>query len=125
MRLSTLFIALALICTLQMPTIAQESAAPAQLERTGNVLGRVVRGNTTIVFEAAGAGNLDLDRLRTWSDFAEKHPNIARTLAYRPSLINDPTYLKNHPDLAMFFEAHPDIKSAMADNPGNFVAGQH
>ena len=81
-----------------------------------------MRGNTTIVFEAAGTGNLDVDRLRTWSDFAEKHPKIARALAYKPSLINDATFLKKHPDLAMFFEAHPDIKDAMAENPGNFVA---
>ena len=78
----------------------------------------------TIVFKSADTRTIDMDRLRTWDDFAETHPKIGRRVADRPSLINDATFLKKHPDLAMFFEAHPDIKSAMAENPGNFVAGR-
>ena len=123
MRLSTLFIALVLGCALEMPAVAQESAAPVQVEPTGSVLGTVVRGNT-IAFKSADTRTIDMNRLRTWDDFAETHPKIGRSLAYRPSLINDATFLKKHPDLATFFEAHPDLKSAMAENPGNFVAGR-
>ncbi|MGA7764062.1 MAG: hypothetical protein WCA59_20140 [Candidatus Binataceae bacterium] len=36
--------------------------------------------------------------------------------------MNDLRYLKSHPDLDAFFHAHPDIKSAMAEIPGNFTA---
>jgi len=43
-------------------------------------------------------------------------------LAYKPSLINDSGYLSKHPELATFFQAHPDIKDAMEENPGNFAA---
>ena len=84
------------------------------------MLGTVVRGNTTIFFQAAGARGLG--RLRTWSQFAEKHQKIATALAYKPSLINDPGYLTKHPELATFLQTHPDIKHAMEENPGNFAA---
>ena len=122
MRISTFFTMFALVCALEIPTTAQESGPSAQPEQTGRVLGTVVRGNTTIVFEAPTLDTSTRNRLRTWGDFAERHPTIARTLAHRPSLINDATYLRKHPELATFFETHPDIKSAMADNTGNFAA---
>ena len=38
--------------------------------------------------------------------------------------MNDDGYLTKHPALNDFFRAHPDIKDAMAENPGNFVAIQ-
>lgn len=55
MRISTLFTAFALVCALEMPAIAQEYPPPgaAQPEQSSKVLGTVMRGNTTIVFEAA------------------------------------------------------------------------
>lgn len=86
------------------------------------ILGQVVRGNTTIYFERADTRNLDLETLRTWSGFAEEHPAVASSLAHKPSLMNDDAYLARHPELRDFFNAHPDVKSAMAENPGNFVA---
>jgi hypothetical protein len=63
-----------------------------------------------------------LNRLRTGSQFAEEHPKIVTTLAYKPSLINDPGYVTKHSELATFFQEHPDIKDAMEENPGNFAA---
>ena len=97
-------------------------AAPALAVAPGETLGTVVNGNTTIEFRAADTSDIDLAKLRTWSDFAAEHPNIARELAYKPSLINSESYLKKHPELESFFSAHPDIKMAMAENPGNYVA---
>ena len=124
MRLPAILIAAGLVCFSALTAIAQEGAQSAanQPEGGAEVLGTVVRGNTTIIFEAAGTHGLDLNRLRTWSQFAEEHPKIATALAYKPSLINDPGYLTKHPELATFFQAHPDIKDAMTENPGNFAA---
>ena len=96
-------------------------AAPA-LAAPGETLGTVVNGNTTIEFRAADTSDIDLAKLRAWSDFAAEHSNIARELAYKPSLINSDSYLKKHPELESFFSAHPDIKMEMAENPGNYVA---
>ena len=124
MRLPAIVIAAVLVCFPTLPAIAQEStpSTATQPEGGAEVLGTVVRDNTTIIFQADGTHGLDLNRLRTWSQFAEEHPKIATTLAYKPSLINDPGYLTEHPELATFFQAHPDIKAAMEENPGNFAA---
>jgi hypothetical protein len=83
------------------------------------VLGTVVHGNTTIIFESAGTHGIDSKTLSTWDQFAGEHPKIATALAHKPSLINDSGYLGKHPELATFFQAHPDIKDAMEEDPGN------
>jgi hypothetical protein len=96
-------------------------AAPS-LAAQGGVLGTVDNGRTQIVFQAADTSDLDMQKLQAWGGFASEHPDIARALAYRPSLINNDGYTKKHPELAEFFSAHPDIREAMAENPGNYVA---
>ena len=106
-------------------TLAFALPAMAQDENSGAAQpGTVVQGNRTIVFAPAGTSNIDTSRLRTWGEFAEAHPKIAKALAYNSSLMNDRGYLSKHPELDAFFRAHPDIKDAMAENPGNYVAIQ-
>src|SRR5579863_6229150 len=124
MKRSTIVIISALMTlALSLPARAQNETSGAGQPGTGGAeLGRVVQGNTTIVFNAADASDLDVDRLRTWGEFAEAHPKIAKVLAYNPSLMSDSSYLAKHPELDTFFLAHPEIKDAMAENPGNFVA---
>ena len=109
---STLLIALALPVAFAAPSFAQD----------GKTLGTVVNGNTTTVFKAAGNRGIDTQKLKTWNDFASEHPNVASQLAHNPALINDDGYAKKHPQLGAFFSAHPDIREAMAANPGNYVA---
>jgi hypothetical protein len=99
--------------------VAFASLSAAQEEKT---LGTVVDGNTTIEFKAADTGDIDMQKLKTWNDFASQHPKIAKDLAYKPELINDDGYVKKHPELASFFSEHPDLREAMAENPGNYNA---
>jgi len=101
---------------------AQVAPEPSQAPAGGNVLGSVTNGNTTVVFEAATPSDLNLKALTTWDGFAVEHPQIARALAFKPSLMNDPGYLKKHPELSDFFQAHPEVRDAMAADPGNFAA---
>ena len=115
-RLSTLIVAVALPFAVATGAIAQEG------NQEGKTLGTVVNGNTTTEFKAADSRDIDVAKLKTWNDFAANHPDIAKELAYKTSLINDEAYAKNHPELGDFFSAHPDIREAMAQNPGNFVA---
>jgi hypothetical protein len=112
-RLSTLIVAFALPAAF---------AAPALAQQPGQTLGTIVNGNTVIEFKAADTSDIDVDKLRAWSDFAAQHPKIAHDLAYKPSLSNSDEYLKKHSELESFFSQHPDIKEAMAENPGNFNA---
>jgi hypothetical protein len=102
-------------------TTTTESTATED-EDGAPVLGKAVDGNTTIVFDGADTRDIHMNRLRTWDEFAQAHPGIANTLAYKPWLINDPDYLARHPALDAFFQAHPSIKIAMAENPGTFAA---
>lgn len=111
-RISITLLAIALPAAFAAPAFAQE----------GRTLGTVVNGNTTIEFKAADSSDIDLQKLQTWSTFASAHPNVAHELAYKPSLINNDSYTRKHPELGEFFSAHPDIREAMAENPGNYVA---
>jgi hypothetical protein len=111
-RISILLVAAAISLAFAGPAIAQE----------GKTLGVVSNGNKTIEFKAADTSDLDMQKLQTWSSFASEHPEVASQLALNPSLINSDGYAKKHPELGEFFSAHPDIRDAMAENPGNYVA---
>jgi hypothetical protein len=111
-RISTLLIAFAFPVAFAALSAAQE----------GKTLGTVINGSTTIEFKAADTSDIDTHKLKTWNDFANQHPKIAKDLAYQPKLINDDGYAKKHPELATFFSAHPDIRQAMVENPGNYNA---
>jgi hypothetical protein len=111
-RISTLLVAAVVPIAFAAPSIAEES----------KVLGVVDNGRTEIVFKAADTRDLDMQRLQTWSAFASDHQDIARALAYQPSLINSDSFTQKHPELGEFFSAHPDIREAMAENPGNYNA---
>ena len=111
-RISTLLIALALPVAFAVPAIAQD----------GKTMGTVVNGNTTTVFKAADSRDIDTHKLKVWNDFAAGHPKVASELAHHPALISDDGYAKKHPQLGAFFTAHPEIREAMAANPGNYVA---
>jgi hypothetical protein len=89
---------------------------------SAQALGTVKEGNTTIEFQSASANPAGMEPIKVWSEFAAQHPYVARDLGNKPSRIKDAAYLKKHPELASFFEQHPDVRDAMADNPGNFVA---
>jgi hypothetical protein len=111
-RISTLLVAVALPVAFAAPSLAVE----------GRVLGVVDNGRTEIVFKAADTSDIDMQKLHTWSAFASEHPDVARALAYKPSLINSDNWVKKHPELDEFFSQHPEIKEAMAEDPGNYVA---
>ena len=119
-RMAILASAVALAFATAFSVMAQETGAPPAAEN-GKVLGTVVQGNTTIEFQAAGTRTVDMNSLKTWSDFAASHPGVSRALGSNPSLIGNSSYLAKNPDLAAFFAAHPDIKDAMVENPGNYV----
>lgn len=136
-RFTLQVIALSFGATVALPAMAQQTvtttsetvttrdttaeAAP-QMPATGNTLGTVVDKNTTIEFKAADPHAVDVAKLRTWGDFKAAHPGIAQEMAYKPALISDPAYANKHPELARFFSAHPDVREAMIENPGNYVA---
>ena len=121
-RSSSVLAAIVLSGGLAGSGMAQISPAPSQGSAGGGVLGSVTNGNTTVVFEPANTSDVDMKALTTWGDFATAHPSIARALAYKPALMDNPAYLNKHPELKAFFQEHPEVRDAMAANPGNFNA---
>jgi hypothetical protein len=49
----------------------------------------------------------DLHGVTGFDEFAESHGNIAKALERRPSLAQDPTYLRRHPGLAHYLHDNP------------------
>lgn len=49
--------------------------------------------------------------------FLDGHPDIAQQLSKDPSLADNPKYLRNHPALQQFVQAHPGLRSELAENP--------
>jgi hypothetical protein len=121
MRWTAALIATGFSLALTIPAAGQDSQSVVTQSQSARPLSAVQSGNTTIVFAPADNRDIDTARLRTWEGFADTHSGITHALATNPSLINNANYLRKHPDLNAFFQEHPDIKSAMADDPGNFV----
>ena len=53
--------------------------------------------------------------------FLDSHPEIAEQLRRDPSLVNDRTFVKNHPALQEFLEQHPGVREEVKENPNAFM----
>jgi hypothetical protein len=60
---------------------------------------------------------------QAYDQFLGKHPQIAKDLSSNPSLVDDPSYLKSHPQLREFFQNHPNVRYELAQNPNAFSNG--
>jgi hypothetical protein len=82
-------------------------------------------------------GQADAD----YSNYLSKHPNEAAQIQANPRLIDNPTYIKNHPALAYFLDNHPNVRKTIraqangtmhgpgsaayaGHGPGNYAARQ-
>jgi hypothetical protein len=74
--------------------------------------------------ENPAAEDTELGRQRqAYDQFLGKHPQIAKDLSRNPALVNDPSYLKSHPQLREFFQNHPNVHYELAQNPNAFANG--
>ena len=58
------------------------------------------------------------------SNYLHYHPDIARTLAANPSIVNDPAYLNQHPDFKGFLTHHPGVRQQLTMRGWNFRGWQ-
>ncbi|HEV7967081.1 MAG TPA: hypothetical protein VGP19_05900 [Candidatus Acidoferrales bacterium] len=59
-----------------------------------------------------------------WASFGEflgGHSDVARQVSKDPSLVNDENYVRNHPELQEYFNAHPGAQEEMKQNPQSFI----
>lgn len=65
----------------------------------------------------ASANPLSRAQMATLDNFMDYHFAIATQLETNPSLINNPGYLKDNPELATFLQNHSDIAQEWRSNP--------
>src|SRR5580693_582372 len=53
--------------------------------------------------------------------YLNNHPDVAKQLHDNPSLINNPQWLAQHPNVQNYMNSHPAMKTDAATHPGEFV----
>ncbi len=110
-RYASAFAAIVGVCAFATVALAQNNPTAANGSKDGN---------PTIVSEP-GTQNLNLDELKAWDQIAESHPDMAKSLARKPALINSKTFVSKYPDLEQFLGKYPDARDSIRHNPGDYV----
>ena len=71
--------------------------------------------------DGARDGDVTRGELANLDRFLDSHPEIAEQVRRDPSLVNDRTFVKNHPALQEFFEQHPGVREEVRENPNGFM----
>jgi hypothetical protein len=81
------------------------------------------RNRSEVAGNARGNPNPDLTRqeLATMDQFLDTHPDIDRELRANPRLIDDPNYMRTHPQLQAFFAQNPVVLNEFREIPNYFM----
>jgi len=73
--------------------------------------------------EDARNGDRDVTRteLANMDRFMDSHPEIAEQLRRDPSLVDNKTFVANHPALQQFLADHPGVREEYKENPNGFM----
>jgi hypothetical protein len=53
--------------------------------------------------------------------YLKSHPEVAQQLAANPALIDNPQYMKDHPDLQQYLQHHPWVRHDLRQHPRQFM----
>jgi hypothetical protein len=59
--------------------------------------------------------------LASFGQFLGGHSDVAQQISKDPSLVKNEDYVKNHPELQEYLNAHPGVRDEMRQNPQSFV----
>jgi hypothetical protein len=76
----------------------------------------------TVATEGALTGDLPLADYQAFDTFAVAHPEIVSELSHNPKLIENDHYLSKHTELQGFLASHAELRSALIEDPGDFLA---
>jgi hypothetical protein len=62
--------------------------------------------------------------LANFDRFLDNHRETAEQLRRDPSLIDNPQYMKDHPELQSYLQDHPAIRQQIKDNPDAFMRAE-
>jgi len=52
-----------------------------------------------------------------FQEYLSHHPGVRRKLDSNPDLINDPEFVKKHPELHEFLKRHPNLRNTVENRP--------
>ena len=55
--------------------------------------------------------------LKNQDAFFDSHPEINQDLRNNPRLVDNPEYMKTHPELREYFHSHPNIRNDWKEHP--------
>ncbi|MGA8553301.1 MAG: hypothetical protein WB630_02690 [Candidatus Acidiferrales bacterium] len=81
------------------------------------------QSTTTQARDSRAVQSDDITRrdLARFDQFLDAHRGIADELRRTPSLIDDPEYLQNHPELNAYLQEHPSVKQEISQRPDEFM----
>lgn len=99
------------------------TVAMAMITWMGTALSQSTTPTTTPSVPAPIPGQQARGReaLGDFDHFLDNHPGVAQQLKSNPSLINDPTFLSQHPQLQQFLSKNPGIQKAAQSNPSQLL----
>ena len=56
-----------------------------------------------------------------FGEFLNAHSDVARQLSKDPSLVKNQEFMKNHPELQSYLDAHPEEREQLMQNPQGFL----
>lgn len=71
--------------------------------------------------QGEGPGPAAHRELNNFDQLLQQHPEFAEQVRQDPSLLNNPTYLSNHPELQSWLSSHPGVAQQLKNNPQAFV----
>jgi hypothetical protein len=74
-------------------------------------------------FARADNRSFDRDHLASFHDFLGGHSDVARDVSHDPTVVKNPDYLQNHPDLNNYLKANPGVRDDLMQHPQSFVKG--
>lgn len=60
--------------------------------------------------------------LAKYDEFMDHHLRLEQQLNKNPNLVNNPSFVKNHPEFREFLQNHPGVREEMKENPKAFMA---
>jgi len=74
---------------------------------------------------SAQDSDITRQELARFDQFLDSHPEIAKDLRKKPSLVNDDKFLKKHPALQIYLQDHPGIREEIKENPKAFMLAEN
>ena len=56
--------------------------------------------------------------------YLDEHPEVARQLAHNPELVDNESWMANHPELRGYLSNHPEVRRELKHHPKAFMSDE-